>query len=686
MMPEGYEEKLGQVHGRVFSFVYDGVVVTNTTPGWSLSDKGSVVEPGKTVHQRVYTSPDRILEITHTLTEFAGNPAFEYILHVKNLTGEKTPIIENILPLDIEIPVKQGKAPSLLYSKGAYPEDGIDNYTLQNRSLGAGKPVLLKSNGGKTADAIPFFNIYQGDGGLIGAVGWQGMWFISAERQWGGTIRVKAGMQQTRISLLPGEMIRTPSILLYPWSGDLFDAHNALRRHVLKYHTPHYNGQPVTLPLSHGGWGGMKTKTAMKLMELFVTHKLEYDVFWMDSGWYGEDRIVAESQVIGEEDWYLHAGNWKVNKVAHPDGLKPISDAVHAIGMKYLLWFEPERVVRGTPISEEHPEWLMEGQEFEYWPNKKRPIVKNNMFNFGIKEAREWMTDIISQRIQEFSIDIFRQDFNDGGQKYYFEKADPDDRKGVTEIRYTEGILEFWDELRRRHPDLILDVAQRTDLETITRAVDLTRSDFPIAPDTDPIGNQAATLGLMFWKPHFGSCMTSEPGNTYSFHSSLCPGSALSIFSSVTIGVEKVFDISGYPFEWAGKMIGQYKRARPFFYCDYYPLTVCPPNNTIAGGSPWSYNEAVCSVDRSQWCAYQLHDSAGDGGGMVMAFRRQHSPFPVAIYKLRGLDAGAIYEFEDANTYDRFVLGGGILMEKGISIELDSAPLSKLLFYKVYNR
>src|ERR1039458_2343771 len=59
----------------------------------------------------------------------------------------------------------------------------------------------------------------------------------------------------------------------------------------------------------------------------------------------GTDRPVDEFQVFGKEDWFLHAGNWRVNEVPHPDGkgLRPISDAAHAHGMKFLLWFEPER-------------------------------------------------------------------------------------------------------------------------------------------------------------------------------------------------------------------------------------------------------------------------------------------------------------------------------------------------------
>ncbi|MBC8079797.1 MAG: alpha-galactosidase [Gorillibacterium sp.] len=39
-----------------------------------------------------------------------------------------------------------------------------------------------------------------------------------------------------------------------------------------------------------------------------------------------------------------------------PNGLKPISDAAHDKGIKFVLWFEPERVRYDTPIAIEHPD------------------------------------------------------------------------------------------------------------------------------------------------------------------------------------------------------------------------------------------------------------------------------------------------------------------------------------------
>ena len=140
------------------------------------------------------------------------------------------------------------------------------------------------------------------------------------------------------------------------------------------------------------------------------------------------------------------------------------------------------------------------------------------------------MIDMMSDLITKEGIDIFRQDCNFALAPFWAQ-ADAHDRQGITEIRYVEGLLEFWDELRRRHPQLILDIVQRGDLESISRGVDLTRADYPVSPDADPIGNQISTEGLSYWRPHFGTVFQTRPRDTYHFRSGFAPGLGTALFN-----------------------------------------------------------------------------------------------------------------------------------------------------------
>lgn len=43
--------------------------------------------------------------------------------------------------------------------------------------------------------------------------------------------------------------------------------------------------------------------------------------------------------------------------------------------MRFTLWFEPERVVKGTQVTREHPEWLL------------GPVGENYLYNLGDRSS-----------------------------------------------------------------------------------------------------------------------------------------------------------------------------------------------------------------------------------------------------------------------------------------------------------
>jgi hypothetical protein len=95
----------------------------------------------------------------------------------------------------------------------------------------------------------------------------------------------------------------------------------------------------------------------------------------------------------------------------------------------------------------------------------------------------------------------YRQDCNFAISPFWAQ-ADASDRQGITEIRYVEGLLEFWDELRPRHSQLILNIVQRGDLESISRGVDLVAQTTRFRPMRIPLEINSA-LKASHWRPHF---------------------------------------------------------------------------------------------------------------------------------------------------------------------------------------
>ena len=658
-----------------FSFYYGRHASSELLKTWSKSASLQHLDGGVDERTVEWKDSQTGLDVRAVLRAFADSPVLEWTLYFRNAGQSDTPILESVHPLDVSVPVAGKEIPTVLYSKGC---GAMDTYALQKKRMNELEYFSLSNeNGGKTVDSIPFFDILNGGRGLIGAVGWAGRWQISFARPTEGAISVSAGMETMHLVLHPGEEIQTPEILLLAWQGDDVDAHNVLRRHILAWHTPHYDGKPVELPVSHLGWGGMKTSTSLRLIHQISSEKIGFENFWMDAGWYGSDRPVDEFQVFGKEDWFLHAGDWRVNQVPHPEGqgLKTISDAAHANGMKFLLWFEPERAVVGTPLTVQHPDWFIGEVGTEFAGDNARPFVKFRLFNFGNPAARQYMTDWISDLITQQGIDIYRQDCN-FALTTFWDQADDRNRQGVTEIRYVEGLLKFWDDLRKRHPGLILDVVQRGDLDTISRAVDLSRADYPVSPDADPFGAQVSTEGLAYWRPHFGTLLQVRPNDTYHFRSGMAPGLAFALFNVAgTPNEVGKFIPADFPFDWMRTMVAQLKRARPYYYGDYYPILPCSSNSDCKENPNLELSAGF------EWAAWQWN-RPDKGDGMIQAFRHEKNDQFARNLILRGLDADSEYQFADADGKSLKVVPGKTLMETGLPVEVQEPRGAVLLFYQ----
>ncbi len=143
------------------------------------------------------------------------------------------------------------------------------------------------------------------------------------------------------------------------------------------------------------------------------------------------------------------------------------------------------------------------------------------LFYYGIPEAKEWMADRVMKIMKEEGIDIYRQDFNFPPLNYW-RNNDVPDRKGITEIRHCVGYLAYWDELRRRNPNMLTDECasggRRNDLESMRRAVPLHKSDMNYG---DLEAKHTQFYGLALWHPYFAT--GSGLGDAYSARTAFAP-------------------------------------------------------------------------------------------------------------------------------------------------------------------
>ena len=271
---------------------------------------------------------------------------------------------------------------------------------------------------------------------------------------------------------------------------------NLWRRWYIAHNMPRVHGrtqQPVT-QIQVGG-----SEQDIGNIKAYLQAGIKPDLCWRDAGAGGTTWYPSSDGPFKGGDAWLNTGTWDIDPKKYPNGFKPFSDWVHAHGMQFLLWFEPERVgsLRSW-LGKNHPDWVLPCNE------------QGGLLNEGSPAALRWLIDHVDGMIKSQKIDWYREDMNGVGPLPGWRKNDAGDRRGITENFYVQGHLAFWDELRRRNPNLRIDSCasggRRNDLETMRRAVPLTRSDFQF-PDMIGVveGQQGHTYGLSFWLPFYGN-------------------------------------------------------------------------------------------------------------------------------------------------------------------------------------
>ena len=619
-----------------FSFAYDGKPSAELLKTWALKRATRQLEDRRTEHTLTYTDPLTGLVLRCVGVEYQDFPTVEWTLHFKNTGDRSTPILAGIQAIDVGFVRPANGEFTLHHTRGDFCT--ADSYEPLTEVLGPNAAKQFAPTGGKSTNVqFPYWNVEMPGGGVLVAVGWPGQWSARFERDGGATLRVRAGQELTRFTLQPGEEVRSPLVVLQFYQGDRIRAQNIWRRWMLAHNSPRPDGKPLAPMLtfcSGGFFPGLKvSETSEKqFVDTLTKEGIQPDYWWMDAGWYPC------------ADWF-QTGTWEVDPERFPRGIKAISDYVHARKMKLIVWFEPERATPNTWLTLNHPEWIFGG-------------AKGGVVNLGNPDAWNWIVNRVDQIITEQGIDLYRQDFNIDPLASW-RANDTEDRQGITENKYVCGYLAFWDELRRRHPGMMIDSCagggRRNDLETLRRAVPLLRSDYQSFAG-DPVyipGNQGQTYGLSPWIPFFGTGVYYSPVRMVeSMRSHLCPSFGICA------------DVRRNDIDWElyRKLVGQWRQVAGCMLGDFYPLT------------PYS-------LGADRWLAWQF-DRPEQGDGMIQAFRRDKNLDASMNAKLRGLEPAAVYTVQNLDEESVTEVSGRKLMDDGLALVIKEAPGSGLIYYR----
>ncbi len=625
-----------------FSFTYDSQDSAVLLPSWSRWEGDSNLDGNRRQHAITWTNLSGDLLVKCLVVEYQDFPVVEWTVFFKNIGTANTPILQDLQGLNVKFHRSGNDEFVLNGNRGDYC--AADSYQPFRITLPPSFTTnFAPANSGKSCDGPtgwPYYNLQMPGGGVILAIGWPGQWASSFTRDARYNLHIKAGQQLTHLTLHPGEEIRTPRMLLLFWQGaDLVRAQNLWRHWYLAHEIPRVNGQPPCPFMAVGD-------DNIDIVSTYTKNGMKPDVLWRDADtkpydWYP----TAGGPATGLQAWF-NTGTWEVDSNNYPHGFLPLSTAVHALDMKFLVWFEPERV--GSPVSwlaTNHPEWLLTGDN----------NTGGKILNEGNPAAFHWLTNHIDSMIKANGIDWYREDMNGAGPYAAWRKNDAPDRQGITENLYIQGHLAYWDALRSMNPQLRIDSCasggRRNDLETMRRAVPLWRSDYAEVGDRAALGdaNQCFTYVLSAWLPFQGTACNGF-WDSYNFRSAYVTAFDNGGLNTANTAAQQ-------------QAFREWKQISPVMLNgDYYPLTPFSSSNTV-------------------WIAWQF-DWCETGQGYIQAFRRRQNDHPSQTLFLKGLDPNAHYNIRNLDSDTSTQQSGADLMLNGLPIQIPEKPGSAVITYQ----
>ncbi len=202
-----------------------------------------------------------------------------------------------------------------------------------------------------------------------------------------GTLRLDALVMNLNHPLLPGETFRVPDAFLGVFHGDWDEAGFRTQRFaesVLAAPAP----DPEKFPYVMFDTWGYETEIdeAVAMASAQRAAEMGVEVFILDLGW---------ARAIGD---------WHPDPEKFPDGLLPLSDYVHSLGMKFGLHLPLLQAATNSPVLEEHPDWRAaepEGSASYFGAVSLCP---------SHRPARDWIVSEVIRVIQEYGVDWVTQD------------------------------------------------------------------------------------------------------------------------------------------------------------------------------------------------------------------------------------------------------------------------------------
>ncbi|MET1053477.1 MAG: alpha-galactosidase [Mycetocola sp.] len=275
------------------------------------------------------------------------------------------------------------------------------------------------------------------ESGLAFAVhaAWSGNHRLLAERTSGAHSFLAAGelILPGEILLGPGEEYQTPWAI-GSWGDGLTEL--SARFHTDLRARPSHPARPR--PVTLNTWEAVYFDHDADRIDALLTRAATVGVerFVLDDGWF-----------LGRRDDHAGLGDWQVDTDVWPDGLHALIDNVHAHGMEFGLWVEPEMVNLDSDLARSHPDWILRARTALPVSGRQQHVL-----NLAHPAAFAHVFEQLHALLTEYDIAYLKWDHN----RDLLEAGDgPNGRAVVHEG--VDAVYRMMDDLKRAHPGLEIE-------------------------------------------------------------------------------------------------------------------------------------------------------------------------------------------------------------------------------------
>ncbi|MFJ4576908.1 alpha-galactosidase [Streptomyces sp. NPDC088846] len=377
------------------------------------------------------------------------------------------------------------------------------------------------------------------------ALAWSGSWRITVHRDPVGRTTWTGGFGHEGLSwtIQPGQSLRTPVFAGLYTLGGFGAASRAWHTHIRTNVLP---APDQDRPVVYNSWEatGFDVDQPGQLHLARLAARLGAELFVLDDGWFG-----------GRTGDRAGLGDWTPRPEAFPDGLRPLADEVHRLGMAFGLWVEPEMVNRDSDLYRAHPDWVIHAE------TRDATELRNQlMLNFARPDVEDWAHRTLDQLVRDHDVDWFKWDVNRVVTEAGWAGHPDPDRLWID---HTRAVYRIMDRLRADHPGLRIEACAggggRIDLGILARTDQAWTSD-----NTDPVDRIGIQHGFsqLFPAQAMAAWVTDSPNVTtgrttplrFRFHVAMA--GALGLGGDLTAWSEEELDE-------ATALVIRYKQIRP---------------------------------------------------------------------------------------------------------------------------